>query len=75
VDSRPGPGRWAYTRWVTKFEAKHKAFLQKQIQDEVGHDESMIPKATRRILRLKYGLLNLPDALQLVREILGAVRS
>jgi hypothetical protein len=60
---------------VTKFGAGQKAFLQKQIQDEVGHDESVIPKTTRRILGQKYGLLTLPDARQLVREILGAVRS
>jgi len=40
----------AYTRWVTKFEAGQKMFLHQQIQDEVGHDESVIPKATQRIL-------------------------
>ena len=69
------PRLWAYTRWVTKFGAGQKAFLRKQIQDEVGHDELVIPKATRRILGQKYGLLNLPDALQLAKEILGSARS
>jgi hypothetical protein len=38
---------------MTKFEAVQKTFLQQQFQDEVSHDESVIPNSTRRILGQK----------------------
>jgi len=52
-----------------KIEAGQMAFFQQRIRDEVGHDELVIRKATRRVLGQKYVLFRLPDTRQLIREI------